>query len=82
VVRVILPPDPHEQRVDLDRVDMPGSLGEGDRDVVPVPGPDDQDVAQARASDVLVGEEIELLITVYRGQRMNSLIGNVVGGYE
>src|SRR5262249_13595185 len=82
VSRVIVPPDLDEQRVDLDRVDVPGSLGEGDRDVVPVPGPDDQDVAQAGAGDVLVGQEEELLIRVYRGERMNSLMGNVVRGYE
>jgi hypothetical protein len=78
---VISPPDLHEQRVDLDRIDTLGSLGAGDRDVIPVPRPDDQDVPQARAGDVLTGEEVELLIPVDRGERMNSLIGNVVRGY-
>ena len=82
VGRVILPPDLHEHRVDLDRVDMPGSLGEGDRDIVPVPGPDDQDVAQARAGDVLVGQEVELLVPPYRRERVDSLVGNVVRGDE
>ena len=39
VGRVGVPADPQEQRVDLDRVDVPGPLGQGDRDIVPVPAP-------------------------------------------
>ena len=47
MTRVHLAHPEQQQRIDLDGIDVPGALGQGDRDVVARPGPDDQDVAQA-----------------------------------
>ena len=46
VLRVTLGADLLEARVDLDRVHVPGALGQRDRHVRPRPGADDQDVLE------------------------------------
>ena len=80
VVRVHVA-EPHQQRVDLHRVDVPGALGQGDGRVVARPGPDDQDVAQRRLGDVPVGVEVERLLLVHHGQGTGRLVGDVVRGH-
>ena len=80
VVRVHVA-QPHQQRVDLHRVDVPGALGQRDGRVVARPGSDDQDVAQRRLGDVPVGVEVERLLLVHQGQGTGRLVRDVVRGH-
>ena len=64
-------------RVDLDGVDVLGTLGERDGDVVAVSGADDEHVVE-RPGDVPVREEVEGLDLRERRDRIRGLVRDVV----
>ena len=78
VIGVLAAAELEQHRVDLDRVHVPGALGQGHRDIIAGACPDDQDVLQRRPGHVLVRVEIELLLLVQHGQRAGRLVGDVV----
>jgi len=80
MIRVVAPPEVLELRVDLDRVDPPRSLRERDRDVVAVPGADDQHVVQRPPGEMPVREEVEALDLLQRLDRVRRLVRDVVDG--
>ncbi len=82
MTRMRLADPQQQQRIDLHGVNVPGSLGQGDRDIIARPCSDDQDVAQTRAGDVPVRVEVEGLPVAHRLKRDGCLVGNVVRAHR
>ena len=77
-VGVVAGADRLDHRVDLDRVDVPGALREGDGDVVAVARADDQDVAERPVLEVPVGIEVEGVVAPQQTHRVDRLVRQAV----
>ena len=77
VLGVTLGADLLEAGVDLDRVHVPGALGQCDRHVRPRPGADDQDVLEG-CRRALVGQEVDRLALAARIDRGHRLVRDAV----
>ena len=67
-----------EDRVDLDRVDVPGTLRQRDGDIVAAPRPDDEHVPQWIVRDAIVGHEAERLVRLHERHGHDPLMGSAV----
>ena len=79
VLGVVLLPESHELGVDLDGVDVASPLRQGHADVVACARSDHEHVGERAACHVPVGKEVEGLDPVQRGDRVQGLVGDVVG---
>ena len=79
MARVVARAEVLDDRVDLDRIDVLGAVGQRDRDVVAVPGSDDEDSVERRLVDVPVREGVERLEVEQGLDVVGGLVGDVVG---
>ena len=77
-IGVIAGADRLDHRVDLDGVDVPGALREGDGDVVAVAGAHDQHVAERPRLEVAIRIEVEGVVATQQAHGVDRLVGQAV----
>ena len=69
MVGMVLPAEPDDDRIDLDRVDVLGAMPQRRGDVGPRPGAEDEHVLERVAEDH-VGPLVEVFLLLHRGHRL------------